>query len=133
MAHGNDSGADLLANFEKWNRRYPNVPAYQMAQAQLRAWDIPAFDLELTDAQSVQSCFKLDWITLVTTDEAMIAAAFAAVKFRGCCDARTRHLALQAIRREHACIGQRGWQSTEDRTAALKLMTEALHRFPEHA
>ena len=98
--HGNDTGADLLADFKRWNRTHPDRPAHELASRLLKAWEMPGLDLERSDAESTRAMFEADRIALSVTDQSLIAAAFAAVKCRGCCDAVTRELALRAIERE---------------------------------
>ncbi len=131
--HGNDTGADLLSEFKKWNRRHPHHPAHEMARNLLRRWDLALIDVHTVDEGQVQLLFEKDPIAISVTDEAMIAAAFAAVKLRGCCDSETRELALNAIERERksAVIIGRGWKYPSERLMKLDLIAESLRRLPE--
>lgn len=131
--HGNDTGADLLSDFQKWNKRHPDQPAYQMARTLLREWNIAEIGYPPEHKTAIPSLLQSNSIALAVTDDVMIAAAFAAVKCRGCCDSETRDLALNAIARQRLpeVITDRGWKDPAERIAKLDLMASALRRFPE--
>jgi uncharacterized protein YfeS len=130
--HGNDTGADLLAEFRKWNRRHPTEPAYQMAQKLLRSWGIADIDLGATDGGLVDSILLSDLIALSVTDDALIAVAFASAKLRGCCDPDTRGFAYAAIQRERmpSVLADRGWKKAEERLRTLEILKGALLTIP---
>ena len=129
--HGNDTGADLLADFKKWNGRYPQAPAHEMVRTLLRRWDIAPIDVGVVDEDAVKALLQTDPVALAVTDEAMIAVAFAAVKVRGHCDRRTTELALKAIERERSAALVARWKGVSDRIAKLDLMADTLRRMPE--
>jgi uncharacterized protein YfeS len=103
--HGNDTGADLLAEFRERDKTYPTAAAHELARRVLESWDIDA----VTHPE--------------IADEAIVAAAFAAIKLRGACDARTRDLALAALGRQMA-ERDAAWR------AKLQLLVGALEQLP---
>lgn len=131
--HGNDTGADVLADFILWNRRHPSVPAWRMAQELLRAWGISAFDHATVDRAAVAALLQRDPSALSVTDEAMIAAAFAAMKLRGSCDAETRALALSAIERQRIAeaIADGGPHDAAEHLRRLDLLAATLRKSGE--
>ena len=131
--HGNDTGADLLIGFTKWERRHSTRPAHEMARRLLRDWGVSQIDYDVVNEAAIWTLLQGDLLSLVETDEALIAAAFAAVKCRGCCDRETREIALKAIVRERlpAVIEGRGWRDATERMERLDLLTEKLRRVPE--
>jgi uncharacterized protein YfeS len=133
--NGNDTGADLLNDFEKWNRRYGDVPAYRMATSLLKKWDIAGFDYDTLDESALRALLGNDPIAVSVTDDALIAVAFAAIKFRGCCDEKTRQITLKAIKRERmpAVLAGRGWQDAAERLRTLELISNALVTAPTSA
>ena len=132
--NGNDTGADLLADFRRWNKRHPHRPPHEMARYLLRQqWEIDPIDLDAVDEATVRDLRRTDAIALSVTDEALIAVAFAAVKFRGCCDGETRRLALNAIARERIVAVDAGtdWTHAPERVRTLDLLASVLARMPE--
>ena len=132
--HGNDTGADLLSDFEKWNRSHPQAAAHEMAEGLLEGWEVGRIDLDAADEATVRSLLAGNPIALEVNNEAMIAVAFAAVKHRGWCDARTRELALRAIERQR--IGLRAMNGARDvaeEEGKLNRLVEALGRVPGRA
>jgi len=131
--HGNDTGADLLGDFRRWNRRHPNSPAHEMATSLLRAWQISPIQQDALTESEVKSLITNDCIALSVTDDALIAAAFAAIKLRGCCDRATRELAIAAIERERISIvlDMRDWKEPSERLRTLGVLRDALLGAPE--
>jgi uncharacterized protein YfeS len=100
-----------------------------MARALLAAWELGRFDPEVTDGAAVRAMLKDDPVAMNVTNEAMIAVAFAAVKYRGACDATTRDLALRAIERERMVEGLAA--RAAERATKFGLLADALRRMPE--
>jgi uncharacterized protein YfeS len=112
--HGNDTGSDLFSDFKKWNRKHPNDPAHRMATALLQTWGIARIDYRCVDEDAVSAMLAINSDAVIVTDEALIAAAFAAIKLRGFCDRQTRDFALFAIERERnaaTLMADRGWKN----------------------
>lgn len=97
--HGNDTGADLLADFRRWNRRHPARPAHEMARAELKQWGFREIDFTVTDEAAVRELEQSSKIDFDVANEAFIAAAFASMKLRGACDDESKNLALKAVER----------------------------------
>jgi uncharacterized protein YfeS len=131
--HGNDTGADLLADFKKRNRLHSDEPAHAMATALLRSWDIHPFDHSAIDEGQVKALVTNDPIALDVTDQALIAAAFAVIKLRGCCDRRTREFALAAIVRERLVVATNAehWKYATERLQTPDRLEGALLNSPE--
>lgn len=130
--HGNDTGADLLADFKKWNKRHSSDFAFNMATSLLKRWGIPPIDYCVTSEAGVVRLMENDGITLHVTDEAMIAVAFASVKYRGWCDEPTVEYALDAIERQRIAAGVAKQQSKDvtEWLGALDTMSAVLRRVP---
>jgi len=126
--HGNDTGSDLLAEFRKWDKRHPEAPAHEMVTWLLDKWGISAVDPEIQNGNGIRWLMENEQIALDITNEAMIAGAFAAIKLRGCCDARTRELALAAIARERTMIEIAGdtWPHSGERLESLRIVEDVL-------
>jgi uncharacterized protein YfeS len=124
--HGNDTGADLLAAFKKWNKSHSTEPAFAMAVSLLKKWGIPSIEYSTTSEVDVMRLMQNDSITLQVTNESMIAVAFASIKHRGCCDEPTLKYALNAIARQKLVAGVAKqsrdvteWLSTLDKLVAV--------------
>jgi uncharacterized protein YfeS len=119
--HGNDTGADLLAEFVTWNRRNRTKPAHELARRLLRAWEIPSFDYSVVAPDKVKSLVESDPIALGEANDAFIATAFASIKLRGYCDTDTAALAFAALDREGltAVMRGRGWKNASQRKKRL--------------
>ncbi len=132
--HGNDTGADLLGDFKKWNRRHSNDPAYLLATELLLSWNITSIDYQRASNEAeVESLLANDQIVLSVNNQTFIAVAFAAIKMRGACDRGTRELALGAIKCERliAKIKADSWKHAPERQRTLDVIEDALIKAPE--
>ena len=122
-----------MQEFRKWNRKYPRKPAHEMARQLLHRWGVGQMDYNLVDPTAVHLLMQDKTTDLLVANEAMIAVAFAAVKLRGCCDRKTKEIALNAIKRERllAATGERGLKNSSERVAALDMLASALERVPD--
>lgn len=125
--HGNDTGADVFADYKKWARRHSNRPAHELASGILKAWDLPVADWTVTDEGKVQDALAGNPLTC---DQAMLAVAFGMIKVYGYCDPTTRTLALKAIERERMPSLLSRWRDADARQEALTKMAECLLRVP---
>jgi uncharacterized protein YfeS len=126
--HGNDTGADLLADFRKWNKRHPKEPAHRMVSQLMKTWGFQVLDPhEVDQAAMLRRDQELPHDSRVL-DQALIAVAFAAIKLRGTCDPETGRAALSAVRREALRAAKAGpdWEHAERRLATLETMRSAL-------
>lgn len=131
--HGNDTGADLLANFRKWNKRNPARPVAEFAIELLKGWDLLLPEYETADEGEVRKVLDRGGHEFGVTNDAMVAAAFAAVKLRGWCDGRSRALALQAVARKRIEFETRSPrpEGLGQWLGELRLLEGALRGMPE--
>ena len=104
--NGNDTGADLLADYRKWLHRYPTEDPITFYRELIRRWGFPpepSGDLDRT-----------------VMDEAAVALAFAEFKLRADCRPSVAELARRAIerQRQHA-IEAVNWPHKEARLKSL--------------
>jgi uncharacterized protein YfeS len=111
--HGNDTGADLLADYRKWLRRDPSGDPIAFCDRLLRRWGIP-------NGPSGEGDHAV-------SDDAAVALAFAELKLRGKCPSSVIAFAQRAIRRQreeaHAAVD---WPHREDRLRRLEMLEAKL-------
>jgi uncharacterized protein YfeS len=95
--NGNDTGADLLADYRRWHKRNRAVSPLTFLNGLLNVWGIEEVDWTVTDEERVREMRKKDSIALNLCNEAAIALAFAVVKMRGSCPSDIVRLALAAL------------------------------------
>ena len=83
--HGNDTGADLLEDFQRWNRGHRNVSPLRFLDAEMAAWQVVPIDWSVTDENAVSALERDKSIEMTLCNEAAIALAFAVLKLRGQC------------------------------------------------
>lgn len=129
--HGNDTGADLLADFKKWNKKNLSSPAWMLVAKLWPGWGFAPVDGNVVEESAVQQLLKTNEMDVQVFNEAIIAAAFAAIKLRGDCDVETCRLARNAIVRERiaAAAAPEDWTHREERLATLTKIEAALKRF----
>lgn len=117
--HGNDTGSDLLAAFQHWNRRNPTTSCEGYVDRLLRRWGVIA----------EQARGRLDELHLDSIrHEADIALAFAAIKLRGACEDREARAAINAIEKRIEQL-----RESPDRTAKFLLLRDALKKYVERS
>ena len=97
--HGNDTGADLLADYRRWDKRHGNESPRRFLEGLFKGWDITPIDWSITNESDVQQLGKEQPIPLRVCNEAAIALAFAAIKMRASCPADVVDLATGALKR----------------------------------
>ena len=111
--NGNDTGADLLADYRKWLRRNPSGDPILFYQGLIRRWGFPlqpSSDLERT-----------------VRDEAAVALAFAEFKLRADCRPAVAALARAAIQRQRQqAIQVVDWPHKEERLKTLDMLEAKL-------
>lgn len=111
--NGNDTGADLLADYRKWFRRNPSKDPITFYRELLRRWgfpEVPSSDLEQT-----------------VMDEAAVALAFAEFKLRADCRPSAALLARAAIERQRQqAIEAENWPHKEERLKTLDILEAKL-------
>jgi uncharacterized protein YfeS len=111
--NGNDTGADLLADYRKWLKRNPVGDPVAFYQQLVRRW---GFHLESSGdtARSVM-------------DEAAVALAFAEFKLRAECRPEVASLALAAIQRQRTqAMEAVNWPHKEERLKSLDMLEAKL-------
>ena len=111
--NGNDTGADLLADYRKWLRRNPSDDPISFYRELIRRWGFPSepgSDLDQT-----------------VMDEAAVALAFAEFKLRAGCRPSVAALARAAIQRQrqHA-IEAENWPHKDERLTSLDVLEAKL-------
>jgi uncharacterized protein YfeS len=111
--NGNDTGADLLADYRKWLRRNPSGDPIIFYQQLTRGWGFPpepSTDLDRT-----------------AMDEAAVALAFAEFKLRADCRPAVAALARAAIQRQRKqAIEAINWPHKEERLKSLDMLEAKL-------
>ncbi len=97
--HGNDTGADLLEDYRRWDKRNRTASPLVFLDRLLKRWDIKPIDWAITDNKAVQKCQQDDPIALSVCNEAVIALAFAVVKMRSECPPDVIQMALAGLTR----------------------------------
>ena len=111
--NGNDTGADLLADYRKWLRRNPTGDPMRFFRELIRQWGLP---LEPSSDQD-----------RTMTDEAAVALAFAEFKLRAYCSPSVAALARAAIRHQRQeAIETVDWPHKEERLRSLDLLEAKL-------
>jgi len=97
--HGNDTGADLLADFLAWENRNKTNSPLLFLKGELKKWAVAPIDWTITDEETVRALHTKDWAELTVCNEAAVALAFAVLKTRGACPPDLVHMALASITR----------------------------------
>ena len=97
--HGNDTGADLLEDYRRWNKRHGTESPMNFLAGLFKGWDIKPIDWSITSENDVEQLDKEQPIPLRVCNEAAIALAFAALKMRASCPADVVTLAMNALKR----------------------------------
>ncbi len=133
--HGNDTGADLLADFRDWNRKDPNRDCWAFFDQLISSWGMTS-QIESFRAKPVSDYSSQDEISLVVHDEAVVALAFAEIKLRGACSSRTADEALASIDRvdDAEVRAALGWPAPDgERSDESQKLKSVLLRFSSAA
>jgi len=97
--HGNDTGADLLADYMQKAKRSPPSNPGRYLNTLARSWGYASFD-EMEEE---------------VRDQASVAFAFAEIKKKCSCSSEAKNLALEAIARQKAAAEEaRSWAHREE-------------------
>jgi uncharacterized protein YfeS len=114
--NGNDTGADVLADYRKWLRRNPSGDPIAFYKELIRRWGV-ASDEPLSD------------LNRTIMDEAAVALAFAEFKLRADCRPSVAVLAQAAIHRQREkAIEAVNWPHREERLKSLDILEAKLPR-----
>jgi hypothetical protein len=108
--NGNDTGADLLADYRKWLRRNPSGDPVRFYRELIRRWGFP------TEGSS-----DLDRTVM---DEAAVALAFAELKLRADCRPAVAKAAFR--RQRERAIAAENWPHKEERLKTLDMLEAKL-------
>jgi uncharacterized protein YfeS len=97
--NGNDTGADLLEDYRRWDKRHRKASPFDFLAQLFTEWDIKPIDWSITDEATVGRLNKDRPIDLSLCNEATIALAFAVVKMRGACPLDIMQMALAGLAR----------------------------------
>jgi uncharacterized protein YfeS len=97
--HGNDTGADLLEEYRRWDKRNRTRSPLDFLARLQKGWGIEPIDWSLTDPDAVKRLDQDNPIAMSICNESAIALAFAVVKMRGECPADVSRRALAALTR----------------------------------
>jgi uncharacterized protein YfeS len=97
--HGNDTGADLFEDFQKWNKRNSQKSPLIFLEDLFSKWNIAPIDWHVAQRNDVLKLEADRPIELALCNEAAIALAFAVLKQRANCPADVAHLAMSALER----------------------------------
>ncbi len=98
--HGNDTGADLLADYQEWAKRNAHAPPMTFLDRLFASWGIVPIDWNLTDENEIMKSAEMQQMELSVSNEAIIALAFAILKVKGECPGDVSDLALKALERD---------------------------------
>jgi uncharacterized protein YfeS len=98
--HGNDTGADLLEDYRRWQKRNPSGSLLKFLAVLMKRWDIEPIDWNIVDEEQTNALAAGKPINLQVCNEAIIGLAFAAIKVKGQCPKAVVDLALKALERE---------------------------------
>jgi uncharacterized protein YfeS len=111
--NGNDTGADLLADYRKWLRRNPSGDPIAFYRELIRRWGL-----------RLEQSGDLDRSAM---DEAAVALAFAEFKLRADCRSSVAELARAAIdRQRQQAIETVNWPHKEERLKSLDILEAKL-------
>lgn len=97
--HGNDTGADLLEDFRRWDKRNHNDSPLIFLDRLYRKWGIKQIDWSIINEDEVQQLNECEPISLRVCNEASIALAFATLKMRASCPKEVLDMATCALKR----------------------------------
>ncbi len=95
--HGNDTGADLLEDYRRWDKRNGKTSPILFFARLMMSWDIKPIDWSAVDEETMLRLKKVDPIAFGLCNEAAIALAFAVIKMRGTCPEDVIKMALSAL------------------------------------
>ncbi|QEF99151.1 hypothetical protein Mal15_32110 [Stieleria maiorica] len=102
--NGNDTGADLLEDFRRWNKKHPRTSPIKFLDGLIKAWGIDPIDWDITDRAVVAQLDADQPIPLNVCNEAAIALAFSVIKVRGTCPPDVAERGLAAITRTETLV-----------------------------
>jgi uncharacterized protein YfeS len=129
--HGSDTGADLLVDYRRWDKRHRKTSPIDFLTQLFAAWDIKPIGWTITDEATVCKLDKERPIDLSLCNEATIALAFAVVKMRGACPSDIIQMAQASLTRtailvRHSSLSDEIKGSWDEAVAKMKVKLESL-------
>lgn len=127
--NGNDTGADLLSDFRRWNKRNPRVSPLRFLKQLLQDWGVKPIDWLATASADVRELDKEKPIPSRVCNEASIGLAFAVIKLRGSCPPTLAQYAQAALKRTELLVDESRLNDTikSQWASAIVKMQEALN------
>jgi uncharacterized protein YfeS len=130
--NGNDTGADLLEDYRRWDKRNRTRSPMLFFDRLLKEWGVEPMDWSITDEATVLKLDKADSISLSLCNEAAIALAFAVLKRRAKCPPDIVRMALAALARtailvKHSRFSAKIKSEWKMAIAKMKDKLESLH------
>ena len=102
--NGNDTGADLLEDYRRWDKRNATASPLVFLDRLMKKWDIKPIDWSITDKEMVRKLEREEPIALSVCNEAAIGLAFAVLKMRATCPPDVVQRGLVALKRTAAAV-----------------------------
>jgi uncharacterized protein YfeS len=102
--HGNDTGADLLEDFQQWNKRNSKKSPLTFLEKQSKKTGIEPFEWLVTKKSEVLKIDKERSIEMGIGNESAIALAFAVLKMRASCPLDVVSLAKCGLERKSIIV-----------------------------
>lgn len=102
--NGNDTGADLLEDYRRWDKRNATASPVTFLERLMKKWDIKPIDWSITEKEMVRKLEQEEPIALSVCNEAAIGLAFAVLKMRAMCPPDVVHRGLAALKRTAAAV-----------------------------
>ncbi len=127
----NDTGADLLADYQKWVKRNPDVSPLVFLNRLFSGWGIVPIDWSLTDEGEVRKLMETKGIEVSVSNEAIVALAFAVLKVKGECPQDVSDMALKALQRDRYGFKDAGMEEKNQKLhrEAIAKMRAKLERY----
>jgi uncharacterized protein YfeS len=97
--NGNDTGADLLEDYRRWDKRHPKTSPLKFLDNLMTRWEIEPIDWLVTDRKVTETLNREQPIPLNVCNEAAIGLAFAVLKMRATCPPDVIEFGLAALTR----------------------------------
>lgn len=130
--HGNDTGAELLEDFQKWNKRNSKKSPLEFLEKMSKKMGIGRFDWSVTEKNEVLKIDKKRSVEMGIANETAIALAFAVLKMRTSCPLDVVHIANCALERTSIIVKASGLKDKikAEWDAGIKRMTAKLNSSP---
>lgn len=116
--NGNDTGADVLAMFEDWNKKNKSNPMIFLREL-FSGWEV-----------DISKPYESEY-TSYTYFQGVVGLAFASCKLRGVCEVELRDMAIEAIDKYLDDIeGETSWEHLDDCMNKQKLSRKTLKAMP---